>query len=102
MSKLLLVAENSKTIQKAVELTFSAEKDLEILFAGDGQTALMMVKEKKPGVVLADYNLPGIDGYDLLAEMKQESSLSTIPVIIMNRILSYIIKDSVEGAGVTQ
>ncbi|MBU1537737.1 response regulator, partial [Myxococcota bacterium] len=84
MSKKLLVADDSKTIRRAVELTFSNDKEIELIFADDGQSALLMAKEKSPLAVLADHKLPGLDGYDLLAAMKQESSLSKIPVIILH------------------
>jgi two-component system response regulator len=37
----------------------------------------------RPGIVLLDLNLPGTDGREVLAEMKADSSLRSIPVVVL-------------------
>jgi len=37
----------------------------------------------RPAIILLDLNMPGIDGYRVLAEIKEDASLKSIPVIIM-------------------
>ncbi|MDA3864696.1 MAG: response regulator [Deltaproteobacteria bacterium] len=96
MNKILLVADDSKTIKKAFELSFTG-KDIDLIFANDGQSALMKAKKQKPGVVIADHKLPGLNGYDLLSEMKREAGLGKIPFIIMHS--HYQEFDEVKGVG---
>ncbi|MGM0595962.1 MAG: response regulator, partial [Myxococcota bacterium] len=96
MNKILLVADDSKTIKKAFELSFTG-KDIKLVFANDGQSALMKAKKQKPGVVIADHKLPGLNGYDLLSEMKRESGLGKIPFIIMHS--HYQEFDEIKGVG---
>ena len=36
----------------------------------------------RPSIILLDLNLPGIDGRDVLAQIKQDSDLSIIPVVV--------------------
>jgi CheY-like chemotaxis protein len=55
--------------------------DHEILQAFDGFDAGRMIAEKKPGLILLDIDLPGIDGHKLCRSIKQESGLGS-PVII--------------------
>jgi CheY-like chemotaxis protein len=41
------------------------------------------VRAPRPGVILLDLNLPGTDGREVLAEIKQAKALKTIPVIVL-------------------
>ncbi|MBU1219844.1 response regulator [Myxococcota bacterium] len=97
MSKIVLVADDSKTIRTAIEMTYGKNSGYEVVSTSDGQNALMLAKEKKPALVLADNKLPGLDGYDLLAAMKQDSSTSAIPVVIMTSQMKPF--DKVRGVG---
>jgi len=38
---------------------------------------------ERPGVILLDLNLPGTDGREVLAEIKKDENLKTIPVIVL-------------------
>jgi CheY-like chemotaxis protein len=40
-------------------------------------------RAKRPGVILLDLNLPGTDGRDVLAEIKRDPKLRTIPVVVL-------------------
>ena len=57
----------------------------------DGEEALAFLKHEgtyadaaRPDLVLLDLNLPKKDGFEVLAEMKSESDLSSIPVIVVS------------------
>ncbi len=78
----LLLADDSKTIQKVVNLTF-ADQGIEVLTANDGATALRMVAEFAPGLVLVDVNLPGLNGFEICEQIKQRADSPTIPVILL-------------------
>ena len=51
-----------------------------------GQTALEVILRVMPEVVIADIMLGGINGLQLLAQMKIDASLADIPVVIMSAI----------------
>jgi CheY-like chemotaxis protein len=78
----ILLADKSITIQKVVEMLFSG-KDYEIVCASDGETALNEATRVIPDVVLADVDLPRIDGYTFAARLKQTPQLAQAPVILM-------------------
>ena len=40
-------------------------------------------RSPRPGLILLDLNLPGTDGREVLAAIKDEDALKTIPVIIL-------------------
>lgn len=78
----ILLADKSITIQKVVEMLFSG-KEYEVLCVSDGETALSEASRAAPDVVLADIDLPRIDGYSLAARFKQAPALAQTPVILM-------------------
>lgn len=82
MSKKLLLADDSVTIQKVVNLTF-ADEGIEVITAGDGKTALQMLSETAPDLVMADVNMPGLSGYELCEQIKSHESLKKTPVILL-------------------
>jgi len=78
----ILLADKSITIQKVVEMLFSG-KDYEVLCVSDGETALAEAERAVPDVVLADIDLPRVDGYTFSARLKQTAALAQTPVILM-------------------
>ncbi len=78
----ILLADKSITIQKVVEMLFSG-KDYEVSCVSDGETALSEASRIVPDVVLADIDLPRIDGYAFSARLKQVPALAKTPVILM-------------------
>ena len=82
MSYKLLLADDSITIQKVVELIL-AEEDFEIRTAGNGEEALSVIQSFGPDIVLADIEMPKMNGYQLCEKIKQDPSTSSIPVILL-------------------
>src|SRR5512135_427974 len=78
----ILLADKSITIQKVVEMLFSG-KEYEVLCVSDGETALSEAARSSPDVVLADIDLPRVDGYAFSARLRESASLKKIPVILM-------------------
>jgi CheY-like chemotaxis protein len=78
----LLLADKSITIQKVVEMLFSG-REYEVICVSDGENALSEASRVVPDVVLADIDLPRIDGYNFATKIKQIPALAQIPVILM-------------------
>lgn len=58
-------------------------KTYRVFEAGDGQTALELIREKLPDLIVADIMMPGMDGRTLNRELKKDSSLASIPLIFL-------------------
>jgi signal transduction histidine kinase len=54
--------------------------------AGDGEQALTMLRTESFDVVLLDLLMPGIDGIQVLQEMKRDATLRDIPVIVISAV----------------
>ncbi len=82
----ILVADDSATIQKVFELAFENE-DIEVLLTSDGSEALEMVNRTHPAMVIADVNMPGLDGFELCRALKSDEKSASIPVYLMSSAL---------------
>ena len=82
MAHKLLLADDSITIQKVVELILS-EENFEIKSTSNGEEALAQIPSFKPDIVLADIEMPKMNGYQLCEKVKQDPSTSNIPVILL-------------------
>ena len=82
MSHRLLLADDSITIQRVIELTFS-EEDVEVIAVSDGQQAIEQIRAKRPDIVLADLGMPERDGYEVAAFVKRDPNLAHIPVVLL-------------------
>ena len=78
----LFLADDSITIQKVINLTF-ADEGIEVLTAGDGDTALQRIVEEMPDLVLSDVNMPGLTGYELCELLRGDDRTRHIPVILL-------------------
>lgn len=82
MSHTLLLADDSITIQRVIELTF-AEEDVRVLAVGDGKHAIDRIQAERPDIVLADVGMPEQDGYEVAAFVKGNPHLAHIPVLLL-------------------
>lgn len=82
MKHRLLLADDSITIQKVVELVLSDE-DFLIQTAGTGEEAWLAIPEFKPDIVLADIEMPVMNGYRLCEKIKTDPLTRDLPVILM-------------------
>ncbi|WP_166037880.1 response regulator [Sphingosinicella sp. YJ22] len=55
----------------------------DVFAATDGETGLAMAREHRPDLILLDALLPGISGYDVLAELRADVALSRTPVVLV-------------------
>lgn len=79
MSSVILLADDSPTIQKVLRLALS-DSPYDLHVVDNGIDALRKVEEVRPNIVLADVLLPGKDGYRLCEEIKVKFN---IPVILL-------------------
>jgi CheY-like chemotaxis protein len=88
--RLLLVEDNPGDVRLAQEALREARIQNIMDVVGDGEQALAYLRgEGKyagyalPDMILLDMNLPRMDGFELLDEMKQDARLAGIPMVIL-------------------
>lgn len=82
MGKKILLADDSITIQKVIELTFSDE-DFDVVTVGNGRLAIERLEEVRPDVVLCDIIMPEKDGYEVCDHIKKNAAFAHVPVLLL-------------------
>jgi DNA-binding response OmpR family regulator len=82
MAHRLLLADDSVTIQKVIELIF-ADEPIDVVAVSDGDQAITRLEAERFDIVLADIGMPGKDGFEVAAFLKARSALAHVPVILL-------------------
>ncbi len=78
----VLIAEDSLVVRTVLRRHLETQ-GYAIVEADDGHSALEACRETRPDVVLLDIEMPGLDGYQVLAQMKADPDLSEVPVVFL-------------------
>jgi len=83
--KYVLVAEDDKFYGNVYK-TKLAKEGYDVAVAADGVTALKLARERKPNLILLDLVMPIKDGFETLKELKADSSLKDVKVIVLSNL----------------
>jgi adenylate cyclase len=78
----ILVVDDNPTNLEVLQVRLSAQ-GYEVLTAVDGEDALRRTRELEPDLVLLDVMMPKLDGISVLKELKADTTLRFIPVILV-------------------
>jgi CheY-like chemotaxis protein len=87
--EILLVEDNPGDVRLTKELLRDAKTVNRVTVAGDGEEAMALLRGTsetrafRPDLILLDINLPRKSGQEVLADVKQDETLRTIPVIVL-------------------
>ena len=79
MAGTLLIIDDDVMTCRLIETIFSSE-DMEVTAMHDGQSGIDYARAHSPDVLLLDLQLPGLDGLEVLAKLKQE--VPALPVVM--------------------
>lgn len=96
MTRTILLADDSVTIQKVIELTFMDE-DYEVVAVGNGDEALEKLDEITPDFVIADVHMPGASGYEVARQSK--SLRPEVPVLLLVSTFEPFDEEEAERSG---
>ncbi|MDD5146633.1 MAG: response regulator [Candidatus Pacebacteria bacterium] len=88
----VLIVEDDKFLRELMSKKLASE-GFELVEAMDGESGVKKIKEEKPDIALLDLILPGIDGFEVLAKVKEDPLTASIPVVILSNLGQ---KDDVE------
>jgi CheY-like chemotaxis protein len=89
--EVLLVEDNRGDVRLAQEAFRDINRSIRLHTASDGVEALAFLRQQgvylhapRPDLILLDLNLPKMDGREVLAKIKTDNSLKTIPTIVLS------------------
>jgi DNA-binding response OmpR family regulator len=78
----ILVAEDQEHIRSLIEYKLR-NSGYTVIAVKDGVAALQTAAEIKPDLILLDVMMPLMTGFEVLAKLKQQESLRSIPVLLV-------------------
>ena len=84
-AKKVLIVEDDALLASVLLERFSEEK-LDTLNVNNGLKVMQGVKGYKPDIILLDLILPGIDGFEVLKQLKDDNSTKNIPVFVLSNL----------------
>lgn len=79
----VMVVEDDPLLRNLLATKLS-KSDCPFMFSSDGSEAIPLVRNFQPDVIVLDLMLPGKDGFEILADLKADAKLKTIPVLIFS------------------
>jgi len=76
---LIMAVDDEETLLKLLRVNLTVD-GYDVITAPDGSSALTMLEEREPDLVLLDIMMPGLDGFQTLDLMRQRSD---VPVIML-------------------
>src|SRR5688572_28566656 len=95
----ILVADDSVTMRRILELTFQGE-DARVTTVDSGESAVRKASELNPDVVFADLSMSGMDGYAIASAIKGSPGLERTAVVVMASQKHPYDEDKGKAAGV--
>lgn len=83
--KKVLVVDDEPSIVKLVQVKLVKE-GFEVVTAFNGQEALEKARNERPDLILLDVMMPKMSGHDVCAELKKDTTLKNIPVIMLTAV----------------
>jgi two-component system chemotaxis response regulator CheY len=86
MAKKILIVDDSTTTRAVIKRTLrmAGFSDVQVFEASDGQAALDILASCHVDLVLADLNMPRMNGVEMIKRMDADAALIGIPVVVVS------------------
>ena len=78
----VLIAEDEDTIVESLSFLMGKE-GFEVRVATDGRTAISMIAEAPPDILLLDVMMPGCDGFEVVQAVRAEAATKDLPIMML-------------------
>ncbi len=78
----ILVIDDSQTVRRLAELVLS-EEGYDVITANDGDEGLKLAKEKMPSLIIVDFIMPKMNGFQFCKNIRSDESLNEIPIVLI-------------------
>lgn len=79
----VLLVDDSRMARKMISRTLNKMGIEKIIEAEDGRNALPLIQQQKFDLIISDYNMPQMDGHELLIYIRHESNQPSVPVLMV-------------------
>ena len=95
----IVLVEDHAIIREGLHSLFSAERDFEVVAeAEEGRSALRLVENLRPDLVVTDLSMPQMDGIDMIASLKKQNPKIRVIALTVHRNDEYVLAALKAGA----
>lgn len=98
MTGTVLLIEDEPHIAEAIRFIL-ARDGWEVATHDDGASALEVIRAAPPDVLVLDLMLPGRSGLEILADLRRDAALATLPVLVLSAAGQGTARDDADRAG---
>jgi len=99
LAPLVLVVDDSLTVRRVTQRLLARE-GYRVALAKDGMEGLEKLAEERPAVLLSDIEMPRMDGFDLVRNLRSDPRLADLPVIMITSRIAQKHRDYAAELGV--
>jgi CheY-like chemotaxis protein len=81
--RILVVDDDPQMVHLLSRMLETAEREYEVIRAYNGREGLRETRSRRPDLVLLDLIMPEMDGYNMLTQMREDTDLQDIPVVVI-------------------
>ena len=100
MSKTVLTVDDSRTMRDMLRLAL-ADAGFRVVQAEDGVHGLEILKGETPNVIVTDINMPRMDGFGFIENVRSDVRHRAIPILVLTTESDAAKKDRARRAGAT-
>jgi DNA-binding response OmpR family regulator len=78
----VLVVDDDPMVTRLVRINLELE-DFQVEEAWDGNTAIRMMRENPPEILVLDIMMPRMDGWEILRRVREDPGLKDMPVVLL-------------------
>ena len=82
MPKKILVVEDSLDTREILHLYLKME-GFTVVTACDGREGLYMADSERPDIIITDINMPNLDGFELIRQLRTQKDFKDLPIIAL-------------------
>lgn len=100
MSKLILAVDDSVSMRMLLKTSLTAQ-GFTVESAEDGVHGLERIEEVKPDLLITDINMPRMDGFELIEQVRRLAQFRGLPILVLSTEFSDDKKARARDAGAT-
>ena len=81
--KKILIVEDDPSFSRAINHIIEKE-GYDVITASNGMAGLRMAKEESPDLMILDVMLPGLDGFEICSQLRQNPETENLPIIMLS------------------
>jgi len=95
----VLLADDHSIVRAGLRRIIEESVDIEVIAeADDGRTAIQLARETKPDVAVIDISMPGLDGLEVISQLRNNMPAMPIIILTMHEEEQYVVRAIEAGA----